>query len=78
MPTELPWPCLCLVTDRRLGGEEALVYKVAQAVAGGGKLVQLREKDLPGRPLLSILQTVLGWRGLLEGRSRVPHGPACR
>ncbi len=63
MSTTLPWPCLCLVTDRRLGGEEALVSQVAQAVAGGVNLVQLREKDLPGGPLLKLageLKAVIG------------------
>ena len=74
----LPSPCLCLVTDRhtgrRLGGEETLVSQVAQAVAGGVNLVQLREKDLPGRPLLKLaseLRVAIGHSALLLINERV-------
>ena len=35
MGLELPKPCLCLVTDRRIGGEGTLVQRVVEAVAGG-------------------------------------------
>lgn len=74
MSTTLPWPCLCLVTDRRLRGEEGLVSQVAQAVAGGVNLVQLREKDLPGRPLLKLageLRAVIGHSAMLLINERV-------
>ena len=49
MPNErLPLPVLMLVTDRKVaGGDDALVRKVDEAVAGGVNVVQLREKDLP-------------------------------
>ena len=50
----LPVPCLCLVTDRRLCSEDSLAGRVAQAVAGGVGIVQLREKDLPGDELLPL------------------------
>ena len=60
MAITLPWPCLCLVTDRHLGSEETLVSRVVQAVAGGVNLVQLREKDLPGRRLLKLANELRG------------------
>ena len=47
----LPYPCLCLVTDRALCGG-SLVDKVAAAVSGGVDAVQLREKDMPAGELL--------------------------
>jgi thiamine-phosphate pyrophosphorylase len=52
----LPFPVLCLVTDRRLGDEATLVDRIADAVLGGVDLVQLREKDLPGGRLLELAQ----------------------
>jgi len=51
-----PVPCLMLVTDRRLCSD--LPWAVAQAVAGGANLVQLREKDLPARELLALAQAL--------------------
>ncbi|MCH7621610.1 MAG: thiamine phosphate synthase [Chloroflexi bacterium] len=81
IPATLPWPCLCLVTDRRLGGDQSLVSKVARAVAGGVNLVQLREKDLPGRPLLELageLRTVIGNSAMLLINERVDVAAAAR
>lgn len=54
MGLSFPSPCLCLVTDRRVGDRWTLVSRVAQAVAGGVDLVQLREKDLPGLRLAEM------------------------
>ena len=84
LPATLPWPCLCLVTDRLLTGpglvgEDTLISSVlktvvTQAVAGGVNLVQLREKDLPGGPLLKIageLREVIGHAALLLINERV-------
>ncbi len=51
-----PLPCLMLVTDRRLCPD--LLRAVAQAVAGGVNLVQLREKDLPAGELLALAQAL--------------------
>ena len=66
MKPPLPIPCLCLVTDLRLCqldlGE--LESKVAGAVRGGVNVVQLREKDLPGGPLLEVAERL---RRLTEG-----------
>ena len=78
MPARLPDPCLCLVTDRRVGGDAAdaaaLVDRVAAAVAGGVDLVQLREKDLPGGRLLALaaaLKDAIGEAALLVVNERV-------
>ena len=70
----LPDPCLCLVTDRHVGDESALVERVARAVAGGVNLVQLREKDLHGAQLLDLarrLRQAIGDRALLVINERV-------
>jgi thiamine-phosphate pyrophosphorylase len=61
-------PCLCLVTDRKVGDEATLVDRVAEAVAGGVDMVQLREKDLHGGRLLELaacLKRRIGGRALL-------------
>lgn len=59
MRPALPYPCLCLVTDRRVARDnDDLAARVAAAVAGGVDLVQLREKDLPGGQLLKLATTL--------------------
>jgi len=62
----LPIPCLCLVTNRHLCGGRPLEEMVAQAVAGGVDLVQLREKDLSGGPLLELAQRL---RAITRGKA---------
>lgn len=67
-------PCLCLVTDRSLGDQRSLVSRVAEAVAGGVDMVQLREKDLPGGLLLELalsLKEAIGRNALLIINERV-------
>ena len=57
MKPRLPVPCLALVTDLRLCRDvDDLVDRVARAVEGGVDLVQLREKELPGGPLLRLAE----------------------
>jgi thiamine-phosphate pyrophosphorylase len=51
-----PVPLLVLVTDRHATGGRALVDVVAAALDAGLPAVQLREKDLPGRPLLALAE----------------------
>jgi thiamine-phosphate pyrophosphorylase len=55
-----PVPRLVLVTDRRAIGDRDLVAVVAAALDGGLPAVQLREKDLPGRPLLALAERLRG------------------
>jgi len=49
-------PALVLVTDRTATGDRDLVAVVETALAAGLPAVQLREKDLPGRPLLALAE----------------------
>ena len=72
-PTIAP-PVLCLVTDRSLCNDASLVHKVTEAVEGGVNIIQLREKDLPGRLLLDLanqLQKAIEGRALLVVNERV-------
>ena len=77
----LPLPCLALITDRRVcGGTERLEWAVEAAVAGGVQLVQLREKDLPGGPLLALaerLRRCTQGKALLFVNERVDVALAC-
>lgn len=60
-----------LVTDRRRFGldADALVARVAAAAARGIDVVQVRERDLPDRALVSLVRTM---RAALDGtRARV-------
>ena len=52
----LPFPSLCLVTDRRQMGGRPLGEVVALALHGGVNMVQLREKDLPSGKLMEAAQ----------------------
>jgi len=49
-------PALVLVTDRTATRDRDLVAVVETALAAGLPAVQLREKDLPGRPLLALAE----------------------
>lgn len=74
MAIALPDPCLCLVTDRNVGGEATMVERVARSVAGGVDLVQLREKDLHGAQLLELahrLREAIGDQAILLVNERV-------
>ena len=62
------------MTDRTLGHEGTLVARVAEAVAGGVDLVQLREKDLHGAQQLDLarrLREAIGEQALLVINERV-------
>ena len=54
----IPYPTLCLVTDRSYSQGQLLSTKVAAAVEGGVNLVQLREKDLPSGQLLALATAI--------------------
>lgn len=49
-------PRLCLITDRRIVRKGTLTSAVKAALDGGVRMVQLREKDLPIRDLLSLAE----------------------
>jgi thiamine-phosphate pyrophosphorylase len=51
-------PDLVLVTDRHATGGRDLVEVVTAALDAGLPAVQLREKDLPGRPLLALAEAL--------------------
>ena len=76
MALGLPFPALCLVTDRRICGGDCgeLVERVKLAVDGGVNLVQLREKEMAGGPLLELahkLRDVTAGRALFVVNERV-------
>ena len=56
--SSFPCPALCLVTDRRLCEDSSFPQKIALAVEGGVDIVQLREKDLPGRLILDLAMNI--------------------
>lgn len=47
-------PPLYLITDRLQTRGKSLTYVIEQALDGGVRMVQLREKDLPARDLLDL------------------------
>ena len=49
---------LYLVTDRKTTAGRDLLWVLEQAMEGGVRAVQLREKDLEGRPLLELARKV--------------------
>lgn len=74
MPAALHWPCLYLVADTSVTAPEEMVSRVAAAVAGGAGMVQLRAKEMPGGPLLSLaaeLKRAMAGRALLLVNERV-------
>lgn len=71
MPSALPEPCLCLVTDRLLDGPGNLVRRVSLAVESGVDMVQLREKDLSASQLAELASELLSAIGSRASGSRV-------
>ena len=75
-------PCLCVVTDGRFWQPDPRVLerKVDLSIQGGVDMVQLREKDLAGGPLLELargLRRVTEGRALLFVNERVDVAVAC-
>ncbi|HLW97527.1 MAG TPA: thiamine phosphate synthase [Candidatus Acidoferrales bacterium] len=57
MPPRISPPLLCYVTDRRsLGNHSDLIGRIGQAASAGIQWIQIREKDLPTRELLALVQ----------------------
>ena len=70
----LPYPALCLVTDRNRCNGRNIEEVVADAVEGGAGIVQLREKDLPASALYALalrLKSVVKDKALLFVNDRV-------
>ena len=66
MGPALDLPALSLVTDRRRCQGRTLEEVVEAAVAGGVRMVQLREKDLSSSELLRLAQRL---RAITTGRA---------
>jgi thiamine-phosphate pyrophosphorylase len=52
-------PGVCLVTSRSATGERPLLDVVRAAIEGGCDLIQVREKDLTGGPLLALARDIV-------------------
>jgi thiamine-phosphate pyrophosphorylase len=52
-------PLLCYVTDRRSTSAENPLPLIEQAIAAGVDLIQIREKDLAPRSLLSLVEAAV-------------------
>ncbi len=68
----------CYITDRRsAGGEDAVIEWIARALAEGVQYVHIREKDMPGRDLLTHVRRALalpnphGGRILVNSRADI-------
>ena len=73
-------PVLSLVTDRKRCGGRPIEDIVDQAVSGGVNLVQLREKDLSSRELLTLsikIRAITSGRALLFINDRVDIAMVC-
>ena len=70
----LPLPCLALVTQYSLCPSDLFIERVAEAVSGGVRLVQLREKEMPAGQLLRLaeeLRRAIAGRALLVVNDRL-------
>ena len=52
-------PLLCYITDRRGVSGGNLLPVIEQAIAAGVDLIQIREKDMPTRPLLALVEAAV-------------------
>ena len=52
-------PRVCFVTSRESTGDRPLLDVVREAIAGGCDLIQVREKDLLGGPLLQLVRSIV-------------------
>ncbi len=65
----MDFPALYLITDRSLARPAGgLIPMLEEAFRGGVRLVQLREKDLPARELLSLAREVKALAGAYGAR----------
>ena len=72
---------LYLVTDRNQTGGRNLLWVLEQALEGGSKAIQLREKDLPGKDLFLLAEKTRklchSYRAALFINDRVDVALAC-
>ncbi len=67
------WP-ICVITDRRQVGPRGLIPTIEEALRGGIRAIQLREKDLPPPALLALARELrevtarMGASLLINGR----------
>jgi thiamine-phosphate pyrophosphorylase len=52
-------PTLLVITDRRATDGRPLIEVIRAALSGGAELIQLREKDLDGGPLLELARSLV-------------------
>ena len=52
-------PRICFVTSQKSTGDRPLLDVVREAIAGGCDLIQVREKDLLGGPLLQLVRSIV-------------------
>jgi thiamine-phosphate pyrophosphorylase len=52
-------PGVCFVTGRELTGDRPLLDVVTASIAGGCDLIQVREKDMLGGPLLQLVRAIV-------------------
>lgn len=65
-------PVVCMITDRhrtRSGDVDGVVERVATAARAGVQVIQVRERDLDGGPLLSLVRRCV--EAVAETRARV-------
>src|SRR5271167_589508 len=64
LPLALDQPIVCYVTDRKSLGSAApiqsLLEKIRAAAQAGVDWIQIREKDLPARELIAVVQEAVG------------------
>ena len=56
---KLDHPGVCFVTSRAATGDRPLLEVVKAAIDGGCDLVQVREKDMNGGPLLHLVREIV-------------------
>ena len=64
----IPFPILCLVTNRTLKREMSFETTIESAIHGGIDMVQLREKDLPPKELLALANKL---RDITMGKAKL-------
>ncbi len=64
-------PGVICITDRRAAGGRPIADLIRAAVAAGADMVQIRDKDLPGGPLLLMVREAVGMARAAGARCRI-------